>query len=126
MYSKNIGAILKLQQKDDYYKILGRDSVDIIKSGGYKISALEIEDILRQFEAIHDAAVVGIPDLEWGEKVVACIVLDPAVTFAKKNLKPWLKKRLAAYKIPKQFLIRDSLPRNVLGKVTKKELKGWF
>ena len=110
----------------NYYKILGRDSVDIIKSGGYKISALEIEDVLRQHEAIIDAAVVGLSDPEWGEKVVACILIRKDVPFETDAVKSWLKQRLAVYKIPKHFIIRDKLPRNVLGKVTKKELRTWF
>ncbi len=53
------------------YKILGRNSVDIIKSGGYKVSALEIEEVLRSHPQIKDCAVVGIPDLEWGEVIGA-------------------------------------------------------
>ena len=60
--------------EDGYYRIMGRSSVDIIKSGGYKISALEIEEELRKHEAISDCAVVGIPNDEWGELIVSAIV----------------------------------------------------
>lgn len=111
-----------------YYKILGRDSVDIIKSGGYKISALEIEDILRKHPSINDCAVVGIPSPEWGELIVACLVLkDPQQTFIdSKDLQNWLQKALPAYKIPRRFILQAALPRNVLGKVTKNELKKLF
>ncbi|WP_052598768.1 acyl-CoA synthetase [Aureispira sp. CCB-QB1] len=113
---------------NNYYKILGRDSVDIIKSGGYKISALEIEDILRKHPLISDSAVVGIPNPEWGELIVACLVLKDGnqTTIDIKALKEWLKETLPAYKIPRQFIIQSALPRNVLGKVTKNELKKWF
>ena len=107
------------------YKILGRDSVDIIKSGGYKISALEIEDVLRQHPLIKDCAVVGLPDEEWGEIVAASLVLnDKGLIF--NDLKNWLKDLLPAYKVPRKFMIQEELPRNTLGKVTKKAVKAAF
>ncbi len=108
-----------------YYKILGRNSVDIIKSGGYKISALEIEDILRKHEQIEDCAVIGIEDLEWGEIVSAALVVkrDPVEI---EELKTWLSKSLPSYKIPRYYIQIADLPRNTLGKVTKNELKKYF
>ena len=107
------------------FKILGRDSVDIIKSGGYKISALEIEDVLRRHPQIKECAVIGIPDKEWGEIVGASLITtDEAVDF--DQVKKWLKELLPAYKIPRKFIIQDELPRNTLGKVTKKVLKKAF
>lgn len=111
---------------DGYYKILGRDSVDIIKSGGYKISALEIEDVLRKHPAVSDCAVVGIPDLEWGELVVAALVLTKKISFEEEKLKIWIQTLLPNYKLPRKFKILTELPRNVLGKVTKNELKKMF
>ncbi len=107
------------------YKILGRDSVDIIKSGGYKISALEIEDVLRTHEIVEDCAVVGLPDAEWGELVSACIVTKRE-SVDSMVLTNWLKEQLPAYKIPRKYIFRPELPRNVLGKVTKNELKKLF
>ncbi|MEL6924099.1 MAG: acyl-CoA synthetase [Bacteroidota bacterium] len=107
------------------YRILGRNSVDIIKSGGYKISALEIEEILRQHPAISDCAVVGVPDLEWGEIVSAGLVLSEN-KLDVEALKTWLRDRLPAYKAPRQFIMLDDLPRNTIGKVTKKELVQLF
>lgn len=107
------------------YKILGRDSVDIIKSGGYKISALEIEDVLRGHKDIDDSAVIGLEDEEWGEVVAACLVSgQKALDF--DEISTWLKTRLPAYKIPRKFIVQNKLPRNVLGKVTKNELKSLF
>lgn len=107
------------------YKILGRDSVDIIKSGGYKISALEIEDVLRKHELVDDCAVVGLPDEEWGEIVSACIVSNESKVDTV-SIAEWLKEELPAYKIPRNYILRNELPRNVLGKVTKNELKKMF
>jgi malonyl-CoA/methylmalonyl-CoA synthetase len=107
------------------YKILGRNSVDIIKSGGYKISALEIEEVLRKHPAIEDCAVVGIPDEEWGEIIGASLIMtrDQETTTA---IKEWLKDKLPGYKIPRKYLIQTDLPRNVMGKVTKKVLQKIF
>lgn len=111
--------------ENGYYKILGRNSVDIIKSGGYKISALEIEEVLRTHELINDCAVVGIEDNEWGELIVAAVVVkDKAINLQDLNL--WLRKNIAPYKTPKKYLIMDDLPRNAMGKVTKNELKKLF
>jgi len=108
-----------------YYKILGRQSVDIIKSGGYKISALEIEDVLRTYPGIDDCAVIGIPSTEWGEIVAACLIVGKG-KLDFKALRAWLKEKLPAYKAPKEFLILNDLPRNSLGKVTKNKLITFF
>jgi len=110
---------------DGSYRILGRNSVDIIKSGGYKISALEIEEVLRTHPAIKDCGVVGIPDEEWGEIIGAGLVVSPDAP-ESESIDNWLKERLPAYKVPRKYLVLDDLPRNVMGKVTKKELKALF
>ena len=107
------------------YKILGRNSVDIIKSGGYKISALEIEDVLRTHPEINDCAVIGIPDEEWGEVVAAGVVIT-ADSMDTKKLNEWIREYLPAYKIPREYLFLTDLPRNILGKVTKNVLKDQF
>ena len=106
------------------YRILGRNSVDIIKSGGYKISALEIEEVLRKHPAIKDCAVVGIPNEEWGELVVGAIVIQKP--FDIKDLEQWIRTQMPAYKTPKGYKILDDLPRNAMGKVTKNDLKVMF
>ncbi|MCE7992370.1 MAG: AMP-binding protein [Roseivirga sp.] len=118
------GDVAKLNKGS--YRILGRMSVDIIKSGGYKISALEIEEVLRTHPQINDCAVVGIPDPEWDEIIGASLVLTVPQAFDFEVLKAWLKERLPVYKIPRKYLIQKDLPRNAMGKVTKKELKAIF
>jgi malonyl-CoA/methylmalonyl-CoA synthetase len=107
------------------YKILGRSSVDIIKSGGYKISALEIEEVLRTHSDVKDCGVVGIPDEEWGEIIGAGIVTSEANLDIEK-LKQWVKEKLPGYKVPRKYLALVDLPRNAMGKVTKKELVEQF
>ena len=113
--------------EDGYYRILGRNSVDIIKSGGYKISALEIEEILRTHPKIKECGVLGIPDEEWGEIIGASLIIEGDETdFSIKALKAWLKTRLPSYKIPRLYIFQEDLPRNVMGKVTKKKLEVLF
>jgi malonyl-CoA/methylmalonyl-CoA synthetase len=100
------------------YRILGRMSVDIIKTGGYKVSALEIEEVLRTHPMIQECAVVGIADLEWGERVCAALVLSvPSLSI--EELRIWAKEKLAVYKVPTRILAIEELPRNAMGKVTK-------
>jgi len=111
--------------EDDGYKILGRNSVDIIKSGGYKISALEIEETLRTHPDIKDCSVVGIPDDEWGELICACLMVETN-DFNIEQLKEWLKDKLPGYKIPRKYIIREELPRNAMGKVNKHDIKKMF
>jgi malonyl-CoA/methylmalonyl-CoA synthetase len=112
--------------EDGYYRIMGRSSVDIIKSGGYKISALEIEEVLREHEYIADCAVVGIPNDEWGELIVASLVLNEVEKFDEKILNEWFVQKMAAYKKPRKYLILQELPRNAMGKVVKNEVKKLF
>lgn len=102
------------------YRILGRNSVDIIKSGGYKISALEIEEVLRQYPGIKDCSVVGLPNDEWGELVAAAIVTQGVVD--EKALNTWMREQMPAYKTPRKYLVVSELPRNAMGKVTKKDV----
>ncbi len=101
------------------YRILGRMSVDIIKTGGYKVSALEIEEVLRSHPDIQECAVVGVDDPEWGERVCAALVLHPHGQLTLAALRSWAKEQLAVYKVPAQISIVAELPRNVMGKVTK-------
>jgi len=102
---------------------MGRSSIDIIKSGGYKLSALEIEGVLLTHDDISEVAVIGVQDDTWGESVTAVVVLREGTSLDFANLKQWCDGRMSAYKIPKQLKILDGLPRNAMGKVTKPALK---
>ncbi len=119
--------------EDGYYRILGRTSVDILKTGGYKVSALEIENALRDHPAIEDCAVVGVPDPEWGERVCAAVVPAPgalgdaqASGLTTEGLNAWGKERLAPYKVPRDLRVVAELPRNAMGKVNKPEVRALF
>ncbi len=101
------------------YRLLGRSSVDIIKTGGYKVSALETEEILRAHPKIAECAVVGSPDAEWGERVCAAVILKGDSTLELDSLRAWCKERLAPYKAPTRMFVLNELPRNAMGKVLK-------
>jgi len=108
------------------YRILGRKSVDIIKTGGHKVSALEIEEVLRTHPDIEECAVVGLEDPEWGERIAAALVLKKSVTLTLDSLRIWAKERLAPFKIPTRILVLGSLPRSAIGKVSKAKVAKLF
>ena len=108
------------------YRILGRSNVDIIKTGGFKVSALEIEEELRTHPAIAECAVVGVEDPEWGERISAAVELQPGATLELDQLQRWAKPRLAPYKIPRALRCVSQLPRNAMGKVVKPEVRALF
>jgi len=108
------------------FRITGRLSTDIIKSGGYKISALEIEGVLLAHPAIAECSVVGVADDTWGERVAAAVVLRPGSALDLDSLRAWARSELAPYKLPTLLLAADALPRNVMGKVLKPEVRSLF
>ncbi len=108
------------------YRILGRKSVDIIKTGGYKVSALEIEEVLRTHPSVRDCAVVGADDADWGERVCAAVELTAGADLTLDDMRQWAKERLAPYKVPSAMHPVDSLPRNAMGKVRKQTIASLF
>ncbi|XAR50655.1 Long-chain-fatty-acid--CoA ligase [Bertholletia excelsa] len=119
--------------EDGYYVILGRTSADIMKVGGYKLSALEIESVLLEHPSVSECCVLGLPDTDYGEAVCAIIVPDAEIkkkqqeelrpALSLEELCSWAKDRLAPYKLPTRLFLWELLPRNAMGKVNKKELK---
>lgn len=109
--------------EDGRYRILGRSSVDILKSGGEKISALEIEEVLLRHDAVSEAAVVGVDDEEWGQRVIAVVVAT--VPVKADDLKEWCRAHLAPHKVPKAYLFAEAIPRNPLGKTLKPDVVRW-
>ncbi len=110
--------------EEGYWRILGRKSVDIIKSGGYKISALEVENVLLHHALVRECAVIGVGDDLWGERVCAVVSLQDDENLILQDLRSWAKQRLAPYKVPSLLVVLDSLPRNAMGKVLKHTLRG--
>jgi malonyl-CoA/methylmalonyl-CoA synthetase len=108
------------------YRILGRTNIDILKTGGHKVSALEIEETLREHPAVAECAVVGLPDPEWGERVAAAVVLNDGDALDLPSLRTWAKESLAVYKLPSRLLLLNALPRNAMGKVIKPAVAALF
>ena len=107
-------------------RILGRTSADIIKSGGFKIAAREIEEVIARHPAVREVAVYGAPDPTWGQTVAAAIVpaagTDPDPDALLAELAALVTEHLADYKKPRRLQILAELPRNALGKLQKHRL----
>jgi malonyl-CoA/methylmalonyl-CoA synthetase len=116
------------RDRDGYVTIAGRKSVDFIKSGGFKISAREVEDVLRRHPLVKDVAVIGAPDRLWGQRIVAAVVLHPSPAaapsseFLLEELSTFCSKSLADYKRPREVRVVEDLPKNALGKIQKHRL----
>lgn len=121
-----VGKSSQTWAKGPMYFIRGRKSVDIIKSGGEKVSALEVERELLSLPQVAEAAVVGVPSDKWGQKIAAVVVLDQICTDSNMGGKKWgpmdmrraLRDKLANYKIPQELKIVEGIPRNAMGKST--------
>ncbi|KAJ5558580.1 hypothetical protein N7535_008796 [Penicillium sp. DV-2018c] len=111
------------RMEGDYYFILGRASIDIIKSGGYKISALDIEREVLNLPYISEVMVVGVEDQEYGQRVAAAIVLRDNTPLTLEKLRLDLRERLAGYKMPTILRVVSALPKSSTGKVVKRLLK---
>ncbi|XP_050498376.1 malonate--CoA ligase ACSF3, mitochondrial [Diabrotica virgifera virgifera] len=121
------GDVSEYSLEDKEFKILGRKSVDIIKSGGYKLSALEIETKLLLHPHILECVVVGLDDDKWGQRVVAAVVLHEGKELTLEELREWAKDKMPPYWIPSVVKPVASIPKNAMGKVNKKDLiKSWM
>ncbi len=96
---------------------------DMIISGGENIASSEVERALYQLSQVSEAAVIGIPDERWGERVVAVVVLNPGASLSESEMLAHCRSILAGFKVPKQLIVRDALPRNPSGKVLKRLLR---
>jgi fatty acid CoA ligase FadD36 len=103
------------------HRIVGRESVDLIKSGGYRVGAGEVEAALLGHPDVDEVAVVGLPDDDLGQRIVAFVVGDAQ----PQQLIDYVAQQLSVHKRPRQVRVVDSLPRNAMGKVLKKELLTW-
>jgi malonyl-CoA/methylmalonyl-CoA synthetase len=116
---------MAVREPDGYVRIVGRKTTDLIKSGGYKIGAGEIENVLLDHPAVREAAVTGEPDADLGERVVAWIVaVDPAAPPSAEELTGHVASQLAPHKRPRTVRFLDVLPRNDMGKIMKRALHG--
>jgi acyl-CoA synthetase (AMP-forming)/AMP-acid ligase II len=107
---------------DGYIFLAGRKD-DMIIRGGENISPAEVEAVLYSHSGVEEAAVVGLPDVEWGQRVAAVVVPRPGVTLYAAELTEFCRQRLASFKKPEVFHFVDALPKNQMGKVLKKDLR---
>jgi acyl-CoA synthetase (AMP-forming)/AMP-acid ligase II len=108
--------------EEGYLFVVGRKK-DMVKSGGISIYPLEIESVLYSHPDVLEAAVVGVPDPQWGEAVKAVIVPKPGATIAVEDIIRFSRERLASYKIPKSVDLVSSLPHTEVGKVNKVKVR---
>jgi malonyl-CoA/methylmalonyl-CoA synthetase len=108
---------------DDYVRIVGRRATDLIKTGGYKVGAGEVEAALLEHPAVLEAAVTGEPDDRLGERIVAWVVLRPGASADERALQDQVADLLAPHKRPREVRFLDALPRNEMGKVRKAALR---
>ncbi len=111
--------------EDGSHRLMGRKGMDIINTAGYKVSALEIEEVLRLHPRIDECAVVGVEDPDLGERVCAAVELENNAELTINTLRAWAHDRLAPYKIPRELCV-TTLPRNAMGKVMKVEVAAMF
>ncbi|MFF4207993.1 acyl-CoA synthetase [Streptomyces sp. NPDC001796] len=115
---------MAVREPDGYVRIVGRKATDLIKSGGYKIGAGEIENALLEHPGVREAAVAGEPDDDLGERIVAWVVpTDPAAPPGADELADHVARRLAPHKRPRVVRYLDALPRNDMGKILKRALR---
>ena len=118
LYTGDIGSF----DEQGYLTLLDR-SKGVVISGGMNIYSREIEDLLMDHPAVHEVAIVGVPDPEWGEAVVACIALVPSGQACDEDLDALCLQHLARFKRPKRYVYFESLPKNNYGKILKRELR---
>lgn len=104
------------------HRIVGRESVDLIKTGGFRVGAGEIETALLGHPAVAEVAVVGLPDDDLGQRIVAFVVPSPAGPAQPNELIDYVAQQLSVHKRPREVRVVDALPRNAMGKVLKKAL----
>jgi long-chain acyl-CoA synthetase len=107
---------------DGYVTVMDRLK-DMINRGGEKVYCVEVEDVLCAHPAVLEAAVVGVPDATYGEAVKACVVPRAGAAVDVEDVRRWVAARLAKFKVPREIVVLDTLPRNPNGKVIKHELR---
>lgn len=111
--------------KEGYLFIVDRLK-DMIITGGENVYPREVEEVLYLRPEIEECAVVGCPDKEWGEKVTVCIVPRPGHTCVPGDIKSFLKTRLSPFKVPKEYILLEAMPKSPAGKILKRELRKMF
>jgi fatty-acyl-CoA synthase len=117
MVSGDVGRV----DREGRLYVVGRDD-EMIVSGGENVYPLEVEETLNAHEAVREAAVIGVDDEAFGQRLAAFVVLAPGASVTAEDLKRHVKERLAGFKVPRDVVLLDELPRNATGKIMKREL----
>jgi len=120
-YSGDLGCM----DQEGYVYIVDREK-DMIVSGAINIYPREVEEVLFKHPAIVEASVIGLPDSDWGEKVMALVVLKPDAEVSEEELITYTKEHLATYKAPKSVVFVDELPKGPTGKILKRVLRDQY
>ena len=111
---------------DEWYFFIVDRKKDMFISGGENIYPAEIEQVLYRHPAVHQCAVIGVPDPKWGEVGIACVVLAPGAAATEDDLLAYLREHLAGFKVPRSVAFLDALPISAAGKILKRELRERF
>ena len=116
-----VGDMARVDE-DGYYYIVDR-AVDMIISGGVNIYPAEIEEVLYNHPSVYDVGIIGVPDLDWGERIVAFVVRKPNALIGEDDIREYVAQKLASYKKPKEVYFVDELPYTPSGKLLKRVLR---
>jgi long-chain acyl-CoA synthetase len=108
--------------EDGYVRIVDRIK-ELIITGGFNVSPSEVEDTLRTADGVSDVAVVGLPHGRGGEDVVAAVVMEPGASFDEEALRAFARENLTAYKVPRKVVQVGELPKSLIGKVLRKQVR---
>jgi long-chain acyl-CoA synthetase len=111
---------------DDHYLYIVDRLKEMIVTGGENVYPREVEEVIYTIPEVQECAVIGLPDEEWGERVTACVVLRQGQSAIPENLGAFLKARLSGFKVPKEYIIVEELPKSAAGKILKRELRKQF
>lgn len=120
-HSGDVGVL----DEEGYLTIVDRVK-DVIKTGGTMVASREVEEVLFAHPAVSEVAVIALPHEKWIEAVTAIVVLRPGETVDEEQLIDYARQSLAAFKLPKQVIFRENLPRNTAGKILKRQLRGEY
>lgn len=120
-HSGDLGVV----DEEGYITVIDRKK-DMIKTGGINVASREVEEAIYEYPGVSEVAVIGVPDSYWIEAVTAVVVPKPGVTLTPSALEAYCRNVLAKFKVPKHYVVADTLPRNPSGKILKRELRDTY
>ncbi|MDO5048955.1 MAG: AMP-binding protein [Actinomycetaceae bacterium] len=115
-----------LVRVDDGFVVIADRKKEMIISGGFNIFPSQVEDVVRDMPGVEDVAVVGMPESQRGEEVVAALILEAGATVTLEDVRRWAEKSLAHYALPRRIVVMQELPRSQIGKVMRRKVKEYL